>query len=268
MAWAGVALCALPGPVNLSAKHHLEKMPRDSVNHTQSIQISNSKNTGVEGDVITTINWAGAGISSGADTYSSVIAMMNVPLPYSSGTPSAASVWVGLDGITCRSTMLQTGFQINVNASGWTSYSAWYRWFPSDAGYFDGFGLNPGDQIVMSVFADSPNSGFALVENLSAKNAGIKRFENQTSPICGQDAAWMVEDPFITNDSGVLPFTDFMTVNFTSAVASKGNTSSSLDGATIFTIAQNGKTFTDCVIDSSEAHDAGFTAEWPCVAGG
>ncbi|KAI0142903.1 peptidase A4 family-domain-containing protein [Xylariaceae sp. FL1272] len=185
MAWVGVAHCAAAGSAHISPQPSLDKMPRNTVNLSQPIDVS--KNTGV--DPIISENWAGAAISGGPNTYSTVVGLMRVPLPYNGGTPTSARVWVGLDGLTCKSTMLQTGFYTNINATGWITYSAWYRWYPEPEGSWDGFGLGAGDEILMSVFADTPKSGFALIENLTMNTTAITRFENKTSPICGQDAA-------------------------------------------------------------------------------
>jgi hypothetical protein len=77
-------------------------------------------------------NWAGAVlIGSG---YKSVTGTFVVPTPKrpsggSSSTTYSASAWVGIDGDTCQTSILQTGVDFNVQGSS-VSFDAWYEWYP------------------------------------------------------------------------------------------------------------------------------------------
>lgn len=77
-------------------------------------------------------NWAGAVlIGSG---YKSVTGTIVVPTPKvpsggSSSTSYSASAWVGIDGDTCQTAILQTGVDFTVKGSS-VSYDAWYEWYP------------------------------------------------------------------------------------------------------------------------------------------
>jgi hypothetical protein len=72
-------------------------------------------------------NWGGAILEGSGFTAASATA--NVPLG-SGGSSAAGSAWVGIDGNTCKTAILQTGF----DWYGDGTYDAWYEWYPLDAG--------------------------------------------------------------------------------------------------------------------------------------
>ena len=75
-------------------------------------------------------NWAGAVLVSTG--YTSVTGVVTAP-SVSGSSDAAGSAWVGIDGDTCDTAILQTG--IDWYADG--TYDAWYEWYPSYAGTFD-----------------------------------------------------------------------------------------------------------------------------------
>jgi hypothetical protein len=77
-------------------------------------------------------NWAGAVLVGSG--YTSVTASIVVPTPRepsggNSRTQYAASAWVGIDGDTCGSAILQTGVDFYVQ-DGSVSFDCWYEWYP------------------------------------------------------------------------------------------------------------------------------------------
>lgn len=79
-------------------------------------------------------NWAGAVIISSDVT--EVTALITVPTPSkpsggSSRSEYCASAWVGIDGDTCGSAILQTGIDMCYEG-GSTSFDAWYEWYPGE----------------------------------------------------------------------------------------------------------------------------------------
>lgn len=75
-------------------------------------------------------NWAGAVLVGSG--YKSVTGSIVVPTPKmpsggSSSTQYSASAWVGIDGDTCQTAILQTGVDFNVQGSS-VSFDAWYEW--------------------------------------------------------------------------------------------------------------------------------------------
>lgn len=72
-------------------------------------------------------NWGGA-ILLGSD-FTAASAVANVPKG-GGGSSAAGSAWVGIDGATCQTAILQTGF----DWYGDGTYDAWYEWYPEYAG--------------------------------------------------------------------------------------------------------------------------------------
>jgi hypothetical protein len=71
-------------------------------------------------------NWGGAILESSQVTKVSAVA--NAPLG-GGGSSAAGSAWVGIDGASCQTAILQTGF----DWYGDGTYDAWYEWYPEDA---------------------------------------------------------------------------------------------------------------------------------------
>jgi hypothetical protein len=190
-------------------------------------------------------NWAGVVIESppAGATFTAVSATFTVPRPTSTGGggTQAASAWVGIDGDTCESAILQTGIDFEVSGSS-VSYDAWYEWYPDYAYDFSGISFSVGDTVAISVVASSKTSGTAKITNVS-KGQTVTKAITSSSSLCGTNAEWIVED--FEEGGGLVPFANFGTVTFTSATAklSNGNSVSASTGTQI-DIQQNGKTLT------------------------
>lgn len=125
-------------------------------------------------------NWAGAVLEKlpGNATYTYVAATITVPTATaapsassssSSSSPSsqqAASAWVGLDGDTWPSAILQTGINFFIT-EGKPYVEPWYEWYPDYTLDYDDFLINPGDVIVASVNVTSTREGVCRIENLT-----------------------------------------------------------------------------------------------------
>lgn len=72
-------------------------------------------------------NWAGA-ILIGTK-FTAVTGKFTVPEPTSDGSGAA---WVGIDGDTCDTAILQTGVDWTKDGDSY-SYDAWYEWYPLDS---------------------------------------------------------------------------------------------------------------------------------------
>ncbi|KAJ4129563.1 hypothetical protein NW754_003845 [Fusarium falciforme] len=154
-------------------------------------------------------NWAGA-VKIGKG-YNHVQGTITVP-EVSGADGAAASAWVGIDGDTCQTAILQTG--ISFYADG--TFDAWYEWIPDYAYSFSNFQVSVGDKIRMTVDASSKTKGIATLENLTT---------NQK---------WIVE-AFQENGSQVT-LADFGTVTFTGATVSGSSGSTGPQGADIIDI--------------------------------
>ncbi|TVY71471.1 Scytalidopepsin B [Lachnellula suecica] len=159
-------------------------------------------------DVSYSENWAGAVITSTDVT--EVTGIATIPTV----TTNDGAAWVGIDGDSCETAILQTGFQW-INGE----YSAWYEWYPEDSYNFD-ITIAAGDSIQMTVKATSKTGGTATIENLTTGTSVTETFSGQHS-LCEYDAEWIVEDFEECEGSScsLVPFGDFGTIEFTSATA-------------------------------------------------
>ncbi|KAI2601949.1 peptidase A4 family-domain-containing protein [Hypoxylon sp. NC1633] len=188
-------------------------------------------------------NWAGAVlIGSG---YKSVTGTIVVPTPKtpsggSSSRQYSASAWVGIDGDTCDTAILQTGVDFTVQGSS-VSFDAWYEWYPDYAYDFSGITISAGDTITMTVTATSKSAGTAVIQNVTTGKKVTHSFSGETDALCQTNAEWIVED--FSSGGSLVAFADFGTVQFTGASVNGGT---GVSGATIIDIQQSGKVLTDC----------------------
>ncbi|KAI1204125.1 peptidase A4 family-domain-containing protein [Annulohypoxylon truncatum] len=193
-------------------------------------------------------NWAGAVlIGSG---YKTVTGTFVVPTPKapsggSSSTTYSASAWVGIDGDTCETAILQTGVDFTVQGSS-VSYDAWYEWYPDYAYDFSGIPISAGDTITVTVTASSKSAGTAVVENVTTGKSVTHSFSGESDALCQTNAEWIVED--FESGGSLVSFADFGSIEFTGASVNGGTGTS---GATIIDIEQSGKVLTDCSASGS-----------------
>lgn len=195
-------------------------------------------------------NWAGAVLSADAGTYKSVTATFTVPTPKepSGGSGShSASAWVGIDGDTCGTAILQTGLDFTIDGSS-VSYDSWYEWYPDYAYDFSGITFSAGDSVTLTVTATSTKAGKAVITN-NTKGKTVTKSITSTTALCEQDAEWIVED--FEEDSSLVPFANFGKVVFSGASAGTSSGSVGPSGATILDIKQSGTVLTSVSTTSS-----------------
>lgn len=196
-------------------------------------------------------NWAGAVLVGSG--YKSVTGTIVVPTPKtpsggSSRTEYAASAWVGIDGDTCETAILQTGVDFYVQGSS-VSYDAWYEWYPDYAYDFSGISISAGNTIKMTVTATSTGAGSAVIENVSTGKTVTHTFSGESNKLCETNAEWIVED--FESGNSLVPFANFGTVTFTGASATTSSGSVGVSGATIIDIKQGSTVLTDCSASGS-----------------
>jgi len=106
-------------------------------------------------------NWAGAALVGSG--YTGVTGTFTIPTPKAptganANTPYSASAWVGLDGYTCGSAILQTGVDFTIQ-NGAVSFDAWYEWYPDYAYDFSGITFSVGDVVTLTIKATSKTGG-------------------------------------------------------------------------------------------------------------
>jgi len=185
------------------------------------------------------LNWAGAVWDSyPSGTFKAVTGTFTVPTP--SSPDGSASAWVGIDGDTCGTAILQTGIDFTYNG-GAVSYQAWYEWYPAFAHNFN-LAINAGDVIKLTVTTTSTTSGSAVIENLTT-GLQVSKQLSSSHALCEQNAEWIVED--YEQGGSLVPFCDFGSVAFTNAFATTSTGSQiSPNGATIIDIEQNNQVLT------------------------
>ncbi|GKZ17822.1 aspergillopepsin-2 [Aspergillus brasiliensis] len=197
-------------------------------------------------------NWAGAvliGTGYTAVTAEFVVPTPSVPSGGSSREEYCASAWVGIDGDTCDTAILQTGVDFCVQGSS-VSYDAWYEWYPDYAYDFSGITISAGNTIKVTVDASSDTTGTATIENVSTGKSVTHSFTGGVDgDLCEYNAEWIVED--FEEDGSLVPFADFGTVTFTSASATKDGSSVGPEDATIIDIEQS-EVLTSVSVTSSE----------------
>ncbi|EIM79371.1 uncharacterized protein STEHIDRAFT_21274, partial [Stereum hirsutum FP-91666 SS1] len=200
-------------------------------------------------------NWAGAALIADSDsaTYTSVTGTFTVPSPSApedggEGQYSAAA-WVGIDGNTCTSAILQTGVDFTTSDDGSTTYDAWYEWFPDDSYDFTGIQFSAGDSVTVTVNATSSTSGTAVIEN-NTNGQKVSKSLTSTSPLCQTNVEWIVED--FDEGGSPVPLVDFGTVTFTGAqAATEQGDSVGPAGATIIDMETQGGGGATAEADSS-----------------
>ncbi|KAK1244290.1 hypothetical protein MKX07_003089 [Trichoderma sp. CBMAI-0711] len=217
-------------------------------------------------------NWGGAILEGSGFTAAS--ATVNVPRG-GGGSNAAGSAWVGIDGASCQTAILQTGF----DWYGDGTYDAWYEWYPEFAGMlshliingrgelrtltvcltadFSGIDIRQGDQIAMSVVATSLTGGSATLENLSTGQKVTQNFNRVTAgSLCETSAEFIIEDFEECNSNGSncqpVPFASFSpAITFSSATATRSGRSVSLSGAEITEVIVNNQDLTRCSVSGS-----------------
>ncbi|KAI0656093.1 acid proteinase [Cubamyces menziesii] len=188
-------------------------------------------------------NWSGAVLVSGSGTYRTVTGTFTVPTPKEPSGGSgfhSSSAWVGIDGDTCGTAILQTGVDFTVSG-GSVSFDAWYEWFPAAAFDFSGFAVHAGDSITATVTATSKTGGTATLINHTTGKQVSHSFSGQPS-LCQENAEWIVED--FEEGGGLVPLSNFGTVTFTGASAGTSSGTVTPSGATIIDMEQNGRVLT------------------------
>jgi len=166
-------------------------------------------------------NWSGAVYESyGSGTFKAVTATFTVPKPTkpsggSSSTTYSASAWVGIDGDTCGTAILQTGLDFNVKGTT-VSYDAWYEWYPDYAYDFSGISFSAGDSVTITVTATTTKSGSAVIKN-NTKGTSVSKTISSTAALCEENAEWIVED--FEEGSSLVPLANWGTVTFNNAKA-------------------------------------------------
>ena len=159
----------------------------------------------------TSENWSGYTEAGTPGTFTSVSSSWTEPTVTCTAQQTFSSFWVGLDGDGTQS-VEQTGTEADCN-NGVATYQGWFELFPNAPVFYNN-PVAPGDTMSASVVA---NRGTAFTLTLSDQTQGWTQSTDQTSATVQLGSAEIIaEAPSGTN--GVLPLSNFGTVNFANAM--------------------------------------------------
>ncbi|TQF06872.1 hypothetical protein E6W39_37640 [Kitasatospora acidiphila] len=163
-------------------------------------------------------NWAGyvANANSGTGPYKTVSANWTAPTATCTSQDTYSSFWVGLDG-DGSDTVEQTGTSADCSG-GSPVYYAWYEMYPAYPVQLPDH-VQPGDQLSASVVTDGSGS-FTLTISDSSQG-WTESTSQQLSGAQLASAEVIAEAP--SSNAGVLPLTDFGTVQFSGASVNGGS---------------------------------------------
>lgn len=251
------AVMAAPGTAARRARHAKRGLGRQSTpmskaNVTDSTLLTKAASKNAEYST----NWAGAVlIGTGYTAVTGTFTIPDVSAGSDSNEFQSASAWVGIDGDTCDTAILQTGVDFNYE-DGEVSYDAWYEWYPDYSYDFSGISFSAGDEVKVTVDATSSTSGTATVENLTTGETVSETFENVSDgSLCEYNAEWIVEDytEVYGNYETLVPLADFGTVTFTDATATTSSGTVTPEDATIIDmVSEEDDLEVECSASSSE----------------
>jgi hypothetical protein len=164
-------------------------------------------------------NWSGYAATGANGAFSSVAATWTQPTATCTGSrhrssDSYAAFWVGLDGYSSDS-VEQTGS--DSDCVGTTpDYYGWYEMYPANPVYYTNT-VKPGDAMSASVVFSGTDT-YTLTLTDSTQKWTQKQVINE-SGFDRSSAEVITEAPCCTNSGGILPLSDFGTINYGSSTA-------------------------------------------------
>jgi hypothetical protein len=170
-------------------------------------------------------NWSGYAATSG--TYNAVSATWTQPTGVCSSGDQYAAFWVGLDGYS-SSSVEQTGTE--VDCVGRTAqYYAWWEMYPAASQELSTttYPVHAGDVFNSSVTYTAPSTFTLVLDDTTAKWTAT-----ETETLAGakrSSAEVIAEAPCCTVLGGILPLTDFGTVDFSNSMVTPSTTNTAED---------------------------------------
>jgi hypothetical protein len=162
----------------------------------------------------TSTNWSGYSVLGSNFTWAT--GSWVVPVAQCSGVRQAqyAAFWVGLDGYQTNSPSVeQTG--TDSDCVGTTpSYYVWYEFYPGPSINVTSVKIKPGDVIYAYVYYDAALSAFIV--SVTDETTGASYVKGGRVPgvvPVRNSAEWIIEAPCCTASDGILPLSDFGTIN-------------------------------------------------------
>ena len=206
--------------------------------HNGSTPFFVSHGGGVRNTIVDSTNWSG--YAATGSTYTSVATTFTEPAVKCSSGDQYSSFWVGLDGYSSDS-VEQTGTEADCDGRT-AEYSAWYELYPAYPVTYSNT-VKPGDVITETVsFSGSETYAMTIKDSTEG---WTKTTTKNSRGDARSSAEVIAEAPY---DGGVLPLSDFGTVNFSG---------STVDGSTLSSFNPTG---IDMTADSNGAAEATVSA--------
>jgi hypothetical protein len=198
-------------------------------------------------------NWSGYAGTTGR--YTSVSASWVQPAGICSRGDQYAAFWVGLDGYN-SSTVEQTGSE--VDCVGRTAqYYAWYEMYPGPSENYSNT-VRAGDHFNATVtYLSGEEFSLFIADTTQGWSHTTDASLGQTPSLSSAEA--IAEAPCCTNSGGILPLTDFGTMNFTGTTAN-GSAIGNAGGLTEIIMIDNAGRDKDRI--SSLSGGENFSATW------
>jgi hypothetical protein len=197
-------------------------------------------------------NWSGYAATTG--TYTSVSASWIQPTGTCSSGDQYAAFWVGLDGYS-SDTVEQTGSEVDCDGRT-PEYYAWYEAYPAASMDYTNT-VKAGDHFTATVTYVSGTEFSLYIDDITEKwsqttDVNVSGAERSSAEV-------IAEAPCCTLFGGILPLTDFGTVNFTGSMAD-GSALGNAGGVTEIIMVDNSGRDKDTV--SSLSSGENFSATW------
>lgn len=159
--------------------------------------------------------------------------------------------WVGIDGWSSQSAILQAGTKTVVTVTGGKvqqSTWAWYEWFPAAEIAYNNFQVQPGDTVEVVVCAFTPTTGFAAITNVGANISTSVQLTapRPTDVLKGLNAEWILEDDSAVG-GGEKPFSDYGAIFFYDCNSGTQKREVNLTGATLINMVQGSATLSTAI---------------------
>jgi hypothetical protein len=206
-AMALATTCAVTATLALASAAGAAALPSS---HGQLLHLSPFRTTS---NATQSSNWVGydqGSLEQGGKLFNSVAAQWTVPAatPHAAGQAASSSDWIGIGGgcvdagcSVTDQTLIQTGTEQDVSATGAVSYSAWWEAIPAPSVPIASVTVKAGDRMYASVAEAVPN---ANVWTITLKDLTNGQSFTTTVPYASTHttAEWIEENPLILGTSG------------------------------------------------------------------
>lgn len=185
-------------------------------------------------DQNTSHNWSGYAATGGS--FTSVTGTWTVPAFSADGVFGVDAAWVGIGGVRSRD-LIQAGTQQTVSGSGSTQYQAWVETLPRASRPVP-LRVHAGDSVSVTISEQSPDQWLIEFTN---NTTGQTHQQTEQYTSSHSSAEWVEEAPSGGRGGGVLPLSNFGTIQFSdgSTVRSGQTVSIAASGAKAITMVSN-----------------------------